>query len=317
MAAAEATTSTAELPAIPAAGPSAFYRAGLWKLGLAAAHTLPLAASLTAGALAGALYGRLHRARRRIVTGNLLPLCDGDRVAAARAAGRLFRHFGRKLADLLRFEAGAPVEGRFVALEDWERFEVAHRAGRGVLLLTPHLGNWEIGAPLLIRRGVPLLVVTQAEPGDELTELRRRARARWGVETLVIGQDPFAFVDLIQRLQAGATVAMLVDRPPGASGCEVPFCGRPFRASLAPAELARASGCALVGVYIVAQGGGYAAGVLPPFEYGRAALGQRAGRVALTARILAAFEPVLRRHADQWFHFVPVWPEAGAGRSEP
>lgn len=314
MAPAEATTWTAKLPADRPAGPSAFYRAGLWKLGWAAARSLPLAAGLAVGALAGALYGRLQRERRRIVLENLLPLCGGDRVAAGRAARRLFRHFGRKLVDLLRFEAGAPVDTRFVALTDWERFEGAQRTGRGTLLLTPHLGNWEIGAPLLIRRGVPLLVVTQAEPGDELTELRRRARARWGVETLVIGQDTFAFVDLIHRLQAGATVAMLVDRPPAASGCEVPFCGRPFRASLAPAELARATGCALLGVSIVAQDGGYAAAVLPEFAYDRAALGQRAARIALTARILAAFEPVIRRHADQWFHFVPVWPTAGAGR---
>lgn len=308
MAAGPATTLTRELPADRAAGPSTFYRAGLWKLGLALARRLPLSLCLGAGELAGALYGLLRPERRRIVTANLLPLCGGDPGAARTAARRLFRQFGRKLADLLRFEAGAPVAGRFVSLNDWQRFEAARQRGRGLLLLTPHLGNWEIGAPLLVSRGVPLLVVTQAEPEEDLTEVRRRARARWGVETLVIGRDAFAFLEIIKRLEAGATVAMLVDRPPGPSGVEIRFCGRPFLASLAPAELARASGCALLGVYIVARDAGYAAHVLPEFEYDRAALGQRAARVALTARILAAFEPVIRRHADQWFHFVPIWP---------
>lgn len=316
MAAGEATIWTAKLPADRPAGPSALYRAWLWQLGLFAARAMPHGACLAAGTLAGALYGCLQRERRRIVFENLLPVYEDNREAAGRATQRLFRHFGRKLADLLRFEAGVPLDARFVALQDWERFEAARRAGRGVLLLTPHLGNWEIGAPLLVRRGVPLLVVTQAEPTRGLTELRRRARARWGVETLVIGQDAFAFVEIIRRLQSGATVAMLVDRPPEASGCVIPFCGRPFRASLAPAELARASGCALLGVTILAQEGGYAAAVLPEFAYDRAALGQRAARVALTARILAGFEPVIRRHADQWFHFVPVWPAADTGRSE-
>lgn len=310
------TILSSELPAERAAGPSAFYRAGLWKLGLAVARSLPQPLCLGIGALGGTLYGVLRAKRRRLVTENLLPLCDGDRTAAERAARRLFRHFGRKLADLLRFEAGAPVAPRFVSLNHWERVESARRAGRGILLLTPHLGNWEIGAPLLVSRGVPLLVVTRAEPEGSLTELRRRARARWGVETLVVGQDAFAFVEIIRRLQEGATVAMLIDRPSGSGGMEVPFCGCWLRASLAPAELARASGCVLLGVYIVAQAGGYAAHVLPEFTYDRALLGRREARVALTSRILSAFEPVLRRHADQWFHFVPIWTAAPRVRSE-
>lgn len=297
-----------EPPAPVAAGPSTFYRARLWRAGLAAARALPLPAALALGRLAGALYAVLRPGRRRVVAENLAPLLDGDRAAAARAAGRLVRNFGAKLADLMRFEAGAPVEPRFVALNDWERFEAARARGRGILLLTPHLGNWEIGAPLLVNRGVPLLVITQAEPEEDLTDLRRRARARFGVQTLVIGRDAFAFVEIIQRLQDGATVAMLVDRPPGPSGVEVEFCGRPFLASVAPAELARAAGCALLGVYVVARGRGYAASVLPEFTYDRRALGDRAARRELAGRIMRAFAPVVRAHADQWYHFRPIWP---------
>ena len=55
---------------------------------------------------------------------------------------------------------------------------------------------------------------------------------------------------------------------------------------------------------------GYRADALPPVAYDRAALGDRAARIAFTGRILRVFEPVIRQHPDQWFHFVPVWPEA-------
>lgn len=312
---AAATASTSVTGPTPGrvAGPSSFYRAGLWRAGMAAARTLPLGAALAIGTMAGSLYWLFRRDRRRIVHENLLPLVDHDPAQAAAATRRLFRNFGRKLADLMRFEAGLPVDSRFVALNDWQRFEAAHARGRGLLMVTPHLGNWEIGGPSLVQRGIELLVVTQAEPGNDLTDLRRGARARWGAETLVIGRDAFAFVEIIKRLQAGATVAMLVDRPPGPGAVEVPFCGRPFLASIAPAELARASGCALVGVYVVAGPRGYSAHVLPEFEYDRRALGDRAARRALAAQIMAAFEPVIRRHADQWYHFVPMWPVAAAG----
>ncbi len=297
-------------PSPQSSGPSAFYGALPWRLGLAMARTLPLGfLRASAGAFAR-LYMLARPRRREVVLQNLLPLFNGDREAATSVARRLFGSFGRKLVDLMRFEAGVSLTRRFVALNDWERFREVEARRQGVLVLTPHLGNWEIGAPLLVERGVKLLVVTQAEPAEDLTELRRRSRDRWGVETLVIGRDAFAVVEIIKRLQDGACVAMLIDRPPPTSSVPVTLAGRPFMASVAPSELARASGCALVGVYIVEQGSGYGAHVLPEFRYDRAALGDRENRGKLAQAIVTAFEPVIRKHADQWYHFVPIWPEA-------
>jgi lauroyl/myristoyl acyltransferase len=153
-----------------------------------------------------------------------------------------------------------------------------------------------------------LQVVTLAEPGQNFTRLRQESRARWKIETLVVGEDPFAFVDLIRRLEAGATVAILIDRPPSIAAASVELFGRPFSASIAAAELARASGCALLPVYLPREGRAYGAHVLPPIPYDRPALGNREARRKLTQEIMRAFEPIIRQHLDQWFHFVPVWP---------
>jgi lauroyl/myristoyl acyltransferase len=231
----------------------------------------------------------------------------GDRLAARRTAGRLFRNFGITLADLLRYESGRPVEQLFRELPPPERFAALVRPGRGAILLTVHLGNWEFGAPLLRRLGVKLLVVTLAEPGTGFTELRERARRQWGVKTLVIGQDAFAFVEVLKRLQEGALIALLVDRPPAGSGVEIELFGRPFAASVSAAELARASGCALIPVALPWTPAGYEIIVLPEVQYERSQLGDRESRRALTQEILRAFAPVIRQHPDQWFHFVPIW----------
>jgi lauroyl/myristoyl acyltransferase len=91
---------------------------------------------------------------------------------------------------------------------------------------------------------------------------------------------------------------------------EVELFGRSFTASIAAAELARASGCAVLPVVIVRHGDGYAAQILPETTYDRAALGDREQRRAFTREILRAFEPWLRQHPDQWYHFVPIWPDA-------
>jgi lauroyl/myristoyl acyltransferase len=125
----------------------------------------------------------------------------------------------------------------------------------------------------------------------------------------VIGEDPFAFLEIIKRLQAGAAVALLVDRPPPATAVTVELFGRPFSASVAAAELARASGCALLPVCLPRAGDVYEAHVLPEIPYDRAALSSREARRQFTQEIMRAFEPVIHEHLDQWFHFVPIWPK--------
>jgi len=272
---------------------------------------LPRAAAAAAACVAVNCYLALRPSRLEVVVGNLLPVLHGDRGAAVRAARRLFRNFARKLVDLWRYEAGQPVAGTFSEWIGWERFVAAKESGRGILLMTPHLGNWEFGAPLLAERGVRLLVLTLEEPDTGLTTLRQAARARWGVETLVVGSDPFAFVEVIRRLEAGAVLALLLDRPPPASAVPVELFGAKFAASVAAAELARATGCILLPTLLPLTGRGYAAHLLPEIPYDRATLRSPEARLELTQQIVRAFEPGIRQYADQWYHFVPVWPRAG------
>jgi lauroyl/myristoyl acyltransferase len=308
----EAITSAPPIePAKPEtpAGPSSLYRDGLWKTALSIARLLPFP---IANALAKAschAYRLAQPKRRQIIFENLLPVFKGDEDKANAATSRLFSRFGTKLVDLFRFEAGISADSRFVELSHWESFEKPFQRGNGVLMVTPHLGNWEIGATLMIRKKIPFYAVTQPEPGGGFTETRASARARWGVETIVVGQDAFSSLEIIRRLQEGASVAMLIDRPFGPSGVTVELFGRPYQASIASAELARASGCAVVGGCIVEENGGYAARFMPEFEYDRRALGNREGRREFTQRIITAFEPDIRRYADQWYQFVPVWPK--------
>ncbi len=296
-----------DLASLRIARPSSAYGPRLWRLGTFLAPWLPRPALRGLAGLAAWTYGTLHPRRRRVVEDNLLPVLNGDRAEARRIARALFLRFGAKIGDLLRHEGGSTREIPLVGWHGYDLLRAALDRGQGVLLVTPHLGNWEFGGCLLARKGVRLLVLTQDEPGEGFTDMRRRARERWGIETLVVGRDAFGFVEIIRRLQEGSTVALLIDRPPPNSGVEVEFMGHPFLASIAPAELARASGCAIVPVYVVAQGAGYSAQVLAEIPYDRRALGQREARRRFAGEILRAFEPVIRQHPDQWFHFVPLW----------
>lgn len=295
-------------PADDPVRPSSLYRAKLWRLGQRMARRLPRAWSVALANVVAALYFGAVPRRRQFVLENLLPALGGDREGARAASRRLFGQFAVKLADLLRYESGLPITGLFHDMRGWEHLVSAQGRGQGVLILTLHLGNWEFGAPLLTGRGVKLQVITMPEPQSELTALRQEARARWGIETLALGRDFFASVEVIRRLQSNHCVALLMDRPPEATAVPVQLFGRPFRASISAAELARASGCALLPVCVPNTPQGYVGEILPEIPYDRASLRDRQARLRLTQQIMTVFEPVISQYADQWYHFVPIWP---------
>jgi len=288
--------------------PSALYRGLPWRIAVVLAGRLPLRVSRTLARLGVANYVRLRPDRLAVVAANLRPAL-ADPTTAETVARRNFAEFASKLVDLWRLEAGRLPADIVQPGSGWDHFHSALATKRGVLLVTPHLGNWELGSLLLQRFGIRPLVLTAPEPADGLTEFRSAARARLGIDTLVVGADPFAFVEVIRRLQDGGVVAVLVDRPPAATRTDVELFGRNFAASPSAAELARAAGCVVLPVAIVRMGETYRAEALPPVPYERAALGCRERRSVFTGAILRAFEPLLRQHPDQWFHFVPLWPE--------
>ncbi len=288
---------------------SSLYRAELWRAGLSVSRVIPPSAADTLAKATGGIYWLLNRRRREIAIENLRPAFAGDRDRAEAAARALFSNFSRKLYDLWRYESGCPIQTLFSQASDWQRFQAAQARGRGVLLLTPHLGNWELGGPLLSQKGIPLCVITLGEPDGRLTQLRQAARARWGIETLVVGENPFGFIEIIRRLEKGATVALLVDRPHRASAVRTTLFGRPFDASIAAAELARASGCALLPVVLPRLDHGYSAYLLPEIDYVRSDLGSRAARIAFTQRVIQSFESSIQKYISQWYHFIPIWPK--------
>lgn len=294
---------SAELPAHS----QGWYSTNVWRAGRLAARCIPRTAAWGIARAGGTLWWALAPRRRQAVVENLLPV-TGSLPAARACARRLFQEFAGKLVDLWRFENGADTAALFAELQGWDHVTAAHQQGRGILLISPHLGNWELGAPLLASRGVTLTVITRSEP-EGLTQLRENARARWGIQTVVVGDGAFGFVEVIRHLEKGACVALLVDRPAPESAVEVQLFGRPFLASVAPAELARASGCVILPTTIIRTPQGYRGVAAPPVPYDRAALRQPQARQQLIQRLMDTLAPTIAAHPEQWFHFAPLWPK--------
>jgi len=142
-----------------------------------------------------------------------------------------------------------------------------------------------------------------------LTEWRAAYRRRFGVETMVIGENPFVFVDIVKALQRGETVAMLVDRPYADAAEEVRFAGVSARFSSGPATLWRLTGALVLPVFMPeVKAGRYAPMALPPVGFESRADAALEAKMN-TQRLAEVFEPVIRERAAQWYQYVRIFQE--------
>jgi lauroyl/myristoyl acyltransferase len=219
-------------------------------------------------------------------------------------------HFSRMLADYFRCGTGDPARSNEL-LHEWrgfEHFQNARARGKGIVLVTGHIGNWELGGTLLALRGLPMTVITLEEPSTDLTRWRDELRQRLGIKTITVGPGhDFAFVEMMKVLQRNEILAMLVDRPYAGTGTTVNFCGRRTEFSTAPALLWQHTGAAVVPAFVLQEGGGrYISFADAPLDF-RFHEDKRAALVENTQRLATHFEDIIRKNPEQWFNYAPVF----------
>jgi lauroyl/myristoyl acyltransferase len=201
-----------------------------------------------------------------------------------------------QLAALVRVPAWA-IDG----------IRAAGDAGRGVVLVFPHIGSFDLAGQAVSTylSRVQVLTLPDPTPGFQtLNEMRRRGGAE------VTPLSPAALRAAIRNLRQGGAVALGGDRPVSELDRPFAFFGRPARVPSAPVRLALKTG-SLVAVMASAwdaKRGEYCLDVEPLLAMERT--GEEEADLALNMRrVLDALERIIRRWLDQWHMFVPVWPE--------
>jgi KDO2-lipid IV(A) lauroyltransferase len=250
--------------------------------------------------------------RRRTVRSLELAGYDAKHLekSVIRSTARVYTAFAR-LTDLTAEQVPA-----WIRIEGEEHYREAKARGRGVVLASGHIGNWELGAYACALLGKPLSLVVRPYP-DEAYEAWA-ARCRMGSGNRLIAQNGAA-LKIRAALRRNETVAMLIDAnvpPPG--DLEVNFLGVQVRASTALAKLAARTGATVLPIFVPwsEKDERYTLCFHPPFPIAGVARED-------TRRLYALLESQVRRHPDQWFWiFDPCWarPYGGAllpGRPSP
>ena len=280
-------------------------RLSYYRLARAASVVLPRPVRLVLARAVARAVGRALQTERQVVRSNLARVLGGGTARDLDGAVRdTFANFGAFFADLLVLNRVGPERlSPYVARRAGdEHVDDAFAAGRGAVLLTAHLGNWELGGRLLAcRGGVPRTHVVLSVEEDAALEGHLRVNAP--DLRFVTRRHPTSTLGLLTALRRGEAVAMQGDRPTGERGDRlVTFFGEPAAFPIGPFLLARAAGAPVIPAFCtMAEDGRYHVDVEAPIWV------KPGEEMAGLEAMVAALERAVRAHPTQWFNFFDVW----------
>ncbi len=195
-------------------------------------------------------------------------------------------------------------------LDDFEFPGIEHvlapmQAGRGAIVVVPHMGNWDHIGAYAARHIAPLTTVIERLRPDKLFQEFVQMRTSRGI-TVFGHDDPRAMDGLRETLSRGGLVALISDRDLSAKGIEVPFFGQVARFPAGAAALAIDTGAALVPLGMYWAGQRNASRAYP--ELTLSTQGDRAQQIRdTTTMVAAAFEPMIREHPADWHMLQRLW----------
>lgn len=258
----------------------------------------------------GALASRVFAKDRRRAVDNLgiaFPEAPGPFRRALAAA--MFKTLGRNVYEFIRLDGASPrtLLDRVGRIEGMEHFLAAHRAGKGVIVITGHIGCWEVMPAHFVALGYRVSVIARRMKVPRLNDRLVGIRRSVGVATIDRDDNPRRMFEPLRR---GEILGVLIDQHTRVAGMWVPFFGRPAYTPTAVAKMALASGAAIVpmGIFL-GRNGRHVIHVLPAIATGdRSGERERAVR-EITEACSLAVERLIRIDPKQWVWFHHRWRE--------
>ncbi len=189
----------------------------------------------------GWLGGVVFRIRRVDVDRHLaMAFPEQDSAWRTRIARASYRHLAREAAMAFRLSRMDPQEVvRRTDMDGFEEFRVAVEEGVGAVVVSAHLGNWEVAGASAAARGVPMDVVAHRQKNPLFDRYLVKTRERLGL-TVIVKNDAFRLA--LRSLSAGRVAAFVADQNIRKRGVFVDFFGSPAATAKGPALFALRSG---------------------------------------------------------------------------
>jgi KDO2-lipid IV(A) lauroyltransferase len=286
------------------------------RLMVAAVGVLPRSAARAVGVGIGKVVWALLPRLRSVGLRNLkMAFPEKSEADIQRVLGGVYRSLGRQIGEFCKMPSYTAAEAsKFIRYVGLEHYLAAKAKGNGVLVVTGHLGAWELSSFYHSLMGHPMSLVIRRLDNPLVDEFVNAVRCRHG--NRVIHKDDFAR-GLLRAMHDGETVGVLMDTnmtPP--QGVFVPFFGTEACTATAVARVALKTGAAVLPGFLVWEEAEqrYALHFGAELELLRSGDAER-DIVANTAMFTAAIEAFVRRYPEQWLWLHRRWKTRPAGET--
>ncbi len=247
--------------------------------------------------------------RRLIITNVRQVMGEGtSKKEATRMGWRVLKNYSRYMLDMYHYGAQEhqKVAECLESFRGYEHLKKCLQAGKGAILLTAHIGNWEMGGFLLSLLEHPINIVYFQDQEPRMERIRSQIRASAKVKEINIGQSSFSTIEVLKALRRNELVGIQGDRLHGDIGVEMNFFGRPALFPRGPVMIAMAAECPIIPAFILQGGVGKYHFILEEPLYMQKTNQRQQDLKVNLERMVKVLEQYIRTYLDQWYCFVPI-----------
>jgi KDO2-lipid IV(A) lauroyltransferase len=235
-------------------------------------------------------------------------LSAAEREALGQAS---LRHLAWLVAEMLSVRSYDSALERYVSFAPGAeaRLRQVMAEGRGLVMVSGHIGHWELLARRLVRAGIPCATVARSGTNPIVHAVLDRFRAEGRFEVL-LREDPGTARAIIRSLREGKLLGLLIDQDTVVQGLFVPFFGRPAWTPRAAGDLALRFRAPVAVIWSRRRGPGAGDGhelsiELVPYDAAAADRGAESERI--TAACTARLEAAIRARPEEWVWMHERW----------
>ncbi len=275
-------------------------------------RVLPLACVRALGRAMGRAIFAFTWRRQRLADENIVA-AFGDKYSARerrRIRLRCTQNIVTVFFELFKMPSmGLDGVRQAMRVEGMDKMHAAIARGKGVMVITAHYGNWEMGGARMVAEGLNVAVVARDASDAGVASIVNGCREALGVRVL----DRQDLRAMLRQLRGKDALAMLPDQHHKRGAIRLEFLGRPAWVAPGPATLAVRTGCAIVPVFCPrAEDGTLSFEIWDEIEIDPSL--ERDEVVAVTTqRINDAMGEAIRRDPAQWLWLHDRWKDTQRG----
>lgn len=264
--------------------------------------SLPLRVGYKVAIMASDLRHLFAHEDRKAVSDNLrLIFPEKTEKEIGKIRKSMFRNFAKYLIDFFRFEKiNKEYIEKNISVKNLHYFNNELAKGKGVIIVSAHLGNWELGAVLVSLLGYPLWAVALSHKDKKVNRFFNSQRESKGVKVIPLG---IAVKSCVEVLRKGELIALVGDRLFGERGIVLDFFGRPTLFPKGPAAFALKTGASLVPAFLLRnKDDSFTLHIEKPIEF-TVSQDREKDLIDITIVYKELFERFIRSYPDQWYMF--------------